>query len=188
MDQPWKDSKTVQFAVGATLILIFAWWMFTGDIPFLSKVAFSEPPNDSEGNVQAVEWLPVIWGMLFQACVIVGASAIALFSGIWTSISNSFNHPVTTGPASASAPSADSVAAVSDSPDSMVRGLAKAVATNDSASTTKYSTQIRRPYATAELVAALEDGKFDLADERMLELKELAGVAPQPKAVKGGAK
>jgi hypothetical protein len=63
--------------------------------------------------------------------------------------------------------------------------LVRAVAENDTASKTKFETQIRRPYAIIELNTALEEGNFDLADERIRELKDLAGVVP---AKKGGAK
>jgi hypothetical protein len=171
LDQPWKDSKTVQFAVGATLILVFAWWMFTGDIPFLSEVAFSEAPKGEDGKVQAVEWLPVVWGMIAQACVIVGASAIGLFSGIWTAIVKAIQPK-----AVALDPAAVKADAPVESTESLIRNLAKAVATNNAESKAKYETQIRKPYATNELVSALEDGDFDTAEERYRELKALAGL------------
>jgi len=183
VDQPWRDSKTVQFAVGATLIIVFAWWMFTGDIPFLSQVAFSEPAKGEDGNVQAVEWLPVVWGMLFQACVIVGASAIGLFSGIWSAVVRAIGQkPVA---ATESTPVVTQAVSAPIDPDSNVRGLVRAVAENDSASKVKFETQIRWPYAIIELNTAIEEGNFDLADERIRELKDLAGVTP---AKKGGAK
>lgn len=184
-DQPWKDSKTVQFAVGATLIIVFAWWMFTGDIPFLSKVAFSQPPADSEGNVQAVEWMPIVWGMLFQACVIVGMSVIGLFTNVWSTIVNAFAG----GSASlrATGQTGQPAGPVNESPDGLKNGLTRAVAVKDAVSKAKYEVLIRKPYAMNELVAALEDGNFDAADELFRELKDLAGVPLKPQA-KGGAK
>jgi hypothetical protein len=185
-NQPWKDSKTVQLAVGATLIIVFAWWMFTGDIPFLSQVAFSKPAKGEDGNVQAVEWLPVVWGMLFQACVIVGASAIGLFTGIWSAIVKSFAKTNDQPAVESQSMVAASSSAAMESPDGLIRGLAKAVATNDTTSKSKFETQIRRPYATTELVEAVEGEEWSKADELLLELKSLAGVVSSAK--KGGAK
>lgn len=175
MNSDWKDSRTVQFAVGATAILIFAWWMFTGDIPFLSKVAFSPPPAD--GEVQAIEWMPVLQGMLVQACVIVGMSLIGLVGGFWGAVTRLFDS-IRNPPAAASG-QVQSQVVPAESPDGLARGLIRAVAINDSASKAKYEVQIRRPYATNELVTALEEGNFEAADERMRELKELAGVTKQ---------
>jgi len=85
----WKDSRAVQFATGATFIIVLAWWMFTGDLPFLSRVAFSPPAE--EGSAKSIDVLGVVLPMLVQACVIIGANIIGIQTGIWSAIVALFN-------------------------------------------------------------------------------------------------
>ena len=198
MQEHWKDKKTVQVAVGATLIIVFAWWMFTGDIPFLTKL-MTDPPKGEDGKVQSINLWPILSGMLIQACWIVGASAIGLFSGIWTAVAGAISKA--SQPAGTPAESQGLVATavrsdvVSESPEVVIRNLARAVATKDGSSEAKYKTQIRMPYAVQGMMTAIDEGDFLAADAFYAEVKELHGISQtaaqtraQSRAAKGGDK
>jgi hypothetical protein len=169
----WKDKKTVQVAIGATIILVFAWWMLTGDIPLLANLVLDNPA-DGDGKVQSVNLWPIVGSMLVQACWIVGGSAIALVCGLWSIVSAAIakSSSVSPPPVTAAKPKPEAV----ESPEGLMRGLVRAVATRDAASKLKYETQIRMPYAMQGLVSAIEEGDFAAADTFYAEIRELHGI------------
>ena len=164
----WKDNRKIQFAVGATVIFLFLRWLFTGDL--LMAVQAAQPP--AEGETKSVTLLAVLWPMLVEAVIIVGVSAIAFGLKIWSFIVDLIDNA--RGVTNSDISPETKTAAPIESRDGLLNGLARAVATNDAASETKFKTQIRKPYAIAELNAALDDGDFATVEARLAEIKALA--------------
>lgn len=169
MAADWKDNRKIQFAVGATSIFLLVRWLLTGDL--LLAVEAAQSPT--EGETKSVSFFSVLWPMLVEAVVIVGASAIAFGLKIW-----SFVYDAIQG----SSPNTEATptAAEPESRDGIISGLARAVATADSAGEARYKTQIRKPYAIAELNTALDEGDFATVEQRLAEIKTLS-------APKGGS-
>jgi hypothetical protein len=192
----WKSNRKIQFAVGVTVIFLLLRWLVTGDLFAVYEAA--KPPTD--GETKAFSLISIVGPMMIEAVIIVGVSAIAFGLRIWgffVDFIDSFQQKtsqIAANPAQNQQiePAFLAQNVANESPEGLVRGLVKAIATNDAASIAKFETQIRRPYALGELTSALEQGNFDQADELMRELKELSGVASAPpaatRAAKGGAK
>ena len=173
----WKDNRKIQFAVGVTVCVIFLRWLLTGD---LLMVADSMIPAE-DGEPKSISFVSVVWPMLVEAMVFVGVSTIAFSLKIWSWVYDLVNKskPVSTVAV------ADEEPAVEQSKEGLVNGLARAVAMNDASGKARYETKIRRPYAIAELNAALEEGDFETVNNRLSEIRQLAGISDKPK---GGAK
>lgn len=182
----WASNRVFQFAAGVTVIFVFLRWLFTGDL--LLAVEALRPPE--EGETKSVAFFAVLWPMIVETVIIIGVSAIAFGLRIWSFVVGVIDQA--SGKVDPVEPVQTSVQATApvvqtDSPEGLVNGLARAVATNDAASENRYKTQIRRPYAMVEMNAALEEGDFDAAQQRFDEIRQLANPS-SPKPAKGGAK
>ncbi|MCC7334421.1 MAG: hypothetical protein IT422_04975 [Pirellulaceae bacterium] len=176
--EAWKNNKTLQFAVGVTLVVLLVRWLLTGDLLFAARTA-AEPPQ--EGETKSVAILSVLWPMFFEAMVILGASAIAWACKLWDwlyGLVNQSDSPQTDPTTSAST----TTAIESQQPmsvDSLVQGLARAAATNDTATMAKLKVQIRKPYALDELAQAYNDGDAKRAEKLTTELNSMINAKGQ---------
>lgn len=177
----WKDSRAVQFATGATFIIVLAWWMFTGDLPFLSRVAFT-PPSE-EGSVKAIDVIGVVIPMLVQACVIIGANIIGIQTGIWSAVVDLFHRwqsrPKTPQESDEVSRPLDELAAnPASTPDEETRSavIALGQAAADGASTQeimRLAAVIRKPIAIEELAKAYRDDDSERIDLLQRELARM---------------
>jgi hypothetical protein len=173
--QAWKTNKTVQFAVGVTLVVLLIRWLITGDLLFAASTAMEPPPKD--GETKSVALLNVLWPMFFEAMVIVGASAIAWSCQLWDAlyglVKPSIDGALQT---SVAAPEAGSK---SLSVDGLIQDLARAAATNDSGTLATLTLAIRKPYALAALTKAYMDNDIDRAGELTAELNSMLTQKPE---------
>lgn len=77
----WKENKTVQFAVGITLVVLLIRWLITGDLLFAADVAMQGSP--AEGATKSATFISTLWPMFFDAMVIIGAAALAGVFNLW---------------------------------------------------------------------------------------------------------
>lgn len=158
----WKNNKTIQFAVGCTLLILVVRWLLTGDLLLLAAT-FAEPlPADApEGATKSTAILQVAWPIVFEATAWIGASAIAWAVGLWGRL---FDLVASNGKPAAKAATIDGAA----------QELVRAVALNDMTEFERLSKIIRGPYAKLEAVTAMESGDFETARKRVAELESIA--------------
>lgn len=164
--QSWRENKTLRFAVGVTLTVLLIRWLLTGDLLFAVRSA-AEPP--AEGETKSVALLSAIWPMFFEAMVIVGTAAIAWAFKLWDLLYGLLNQ----SQATVATPTATDTPAIAQQPmsvDSLVQGLARAAATNDTATLNKLKVQIRKPYALDELNQAYNEGDVKRVESLTKEL------------------
>ena len=156
------ENKVFKFAVGATVIVIALRWVFTGDL--LMAVNTATTPAPEEGSTESVVSIwAVLWPMIFDACVIVGAAVIGWFTNIWDMIWSMANREQTT----------TTVAKQEEQPASLVQQLAQAVAKNEPAKIERLVAQIRKPYALNELQEAYLANNITLAQQLSVEIEGL---------------
>ena len=175
----WKNNKTLQFAVGVTLVVLLVRWLITGDLLFAAKTAAEQP---QEGETKSVALLGVLWPMFFEAMVILGASAIAWACKLWDWLYGLVNQSTSPKPSDPATDAAGAAAVESQQPmsvDSLVQGLARAAATNDTATMAKLKVQIRKPYALDELAQAYNDGDAKRAEKLTTELNSMINAKGQ---------
>lgn len=172
--ETWKNNKTLQFAVGVTLVVLLIRWLITGDLLFAAKTAAEDP---QEGETKSVAILGVLWPMFFEAMVIVGASAIAWACKLWDWLYALVNQSASSQPSDPATAAVAEVAAPT-SVDGMVQGLARAAAMNDAAMMAKLSVQIRKPYALDALRQAYVEGDADKAAKLTAELNGMLLAKP----------
>lgn len=173
--QAWKENKTLQFAVGVTLVVLLVRWLITGDLLFAARTA-AEPPQ--EGETKSVAVLSVLWPMFFEAMVIVGAAAIAWACKLWDWLYGLVNQSSSVQSSDAASSLATSEVTAPVSVDGLVQGLARAAAMNDTAMLAKLSVQIRKPYALDALTQAYIEGDAEKAAKLTAELNEMLSTKP----------
>lgn len=153
-----KSNRYIMAALGLAVVLLSLKWLLFSSNAEMALSALVAPPaaDDPQFSVGALTWpavLDIALSVLASIGVFVFTSAIKIAGGIFSSLGQS-------------APSG-----------SLPSDLARAVASNDSEAARRLSAAIRRPYAIAELVAALEAGDSKLADALTKEISGLAGSA-----------
>jgi hypothetical protein len=181
----WRDNRKIQFAVGATVIILLIRWLLTGDLLMIAEAA--RPPV--EGETKSLSLLAVIWPMIVEAVIITGISSIAFGLRIWSWVVDLIDNARGVTSAALQTTSAPTLveaspAALPESRDGLITGLAQAVARNDTETETKLRTQIRLPYAIEELNSEIRDGNFQNADKLMAEIKSLSGKKTAAKGAK----
>lgn len=169
--QAWRDNKTLRFAVGVTLTVLFIRWLITGDLLFAVQSAAEQP---AEGETKSVALLSALWPMFFEAMIIVGTAAIAWAFKLWDLLYGLLNSASTKANTQATpTETPESTAQQPQSVDSLVQGLARAAATNDTATMAKLKVQIRKPYALDELNQAYNEGDSKRAESLTKELNAM---------------
>lgn len=169
--RPWQDSRAVKILVGATTILVILWWLVTGDLPLLSKLAFAKP---EEGSTKSFDVWSIVGPMLVQACFIVGSAVVGLLSGAWHLILGKLMPapaPVPTASADPSAAAPANVTATDIREASF--GLCRAAQDNDLAGMEANRILIRLPKVMQLHREAIERGDLDAAEPLYEELKAL---------------
>lgn len=180
--QAWRDNKTLRFAVGVTLTVLLIRWLLTGDLLFAVRSVAEQP---AEGETKSVALVSALWPIFFEAMVIVGTAALAWAFKLWDLLYGLVNSASEKPAAVAAAGTSNTAAVAADgtdtavqptvtqqpmSVDSLVQGLARAAATNDTAAMNKLKVQIRKPYALDELNQAYNDGDVQRVEKLTKEL------------------
>lgn len=172
MNQGFWENRTVQFAVGVTVIFLLVRWLLTGDLLLLAEAARAV----EDGETKSVSIWGVVWPMIFEAGVIVGASTIAFAVGLWGKLAELF-----AGIRDQAAPAVSRTSEVSGSGQQLAISFARAAASNDTAEMELLRGAIRKPYALAELKQAVSSGDSAKVDALVKELKGLMNRAANPR-------
>ncbi len=167
----WSKNPKIQFAVGITVIILLARWLFTGDLLLAGQVAMA-PEDSGEEGLRSIPFTSIVGSMFWEAGVIVGASVIGWMFKIWDQI-----YEFLSSRSSAATSPVDSVPSIaaSTTDDNPLVLLGQAVAMGDSEKAIELQRKIRLPYATRELVEAYQTGNMDAAKELQIELATLVG-------------
>lgn len=161
-----KDSRTVQFAVGCTVILLAVRWLLTGDLLMLVQAA--QPTED--GKTSSVGFAAVVWPMVTDAVVLVGISAIAFALKIWSVIYRLIESVLGTAGGGAPAPASLNT---DQQQRELVLDLARAARAGDRERVMTLASQLRTPEAIAADIIEAAKASDVAAVERLT--KELSG-------------
>lgn len=177
MFENWKNNRTVQFAVGVTLMILVLRWLLTGDLLFATDAAMQ--PDD--GETKSVSLLTTLWPMFVESMVIVGASAIAWACRLWDLayglLARGMDGDGSGGTGGNDLPAVDDGGeVVAEEASVLFREMARAAAVGDSQRVAYLQRRVRLPYALAELSQAYVTGNLQRAKDLTTELDAMVVV------------
>lgn len=167
--QNWKNNKTLQFAVGVTVLIIAVRLVVSGTV--LAAYEAMQPAED--GQTKSVSVLGVLWPIVFESICWIGASAITYAIGGWRLLAGQLSKLFPDKNAQPNA--AQSTASPAGDQTNITLELGRAAARGDTAEVNRLKALHRRPYAMRELVAAYEAEDLDAAAKLTAELNTLIG-------------
>lgn len=184
----WKSDRRVQLAIGLAVVFVAAKWLFTGSL-FYAAVDMTATPAEGQTKVglTASALLPIVFDLVIGALIAIGGYAINLAELVLGRVKQLVD-PVTGQPVAASPPTAATDVVSLDSPGSLKRAadaLADAAAVNDRERGDQLWSQIRKPYALAELNDAYTKGDTEAANALVKELNDMHAAPAQARGKKG---
>lgn len=167
----WKNNKRIQIAIGIAIIVLAMRWLFAPTLQDAALAYSAEPPADGNVADPLTGWA-LIWPVVELVLAMLaglGAYAINLGDWLWGQVQGS------------SSSAAKATVAVA-SPDNVQRELIQAIATGNESARMRLEPMVRGPEAIREVSAALAEGEFGVAQERIAELEALAAMAGESEA------
>lgn len=167
----WKNNKRIQIAIGIAIIVLAMRWLFAPTLQDAALAYSAEPPADGDVADPLTGWA-LVWPVVELALAMLaglGAYAINLGDWIWSQIQGGSS-------------SEGQLAVTAASPDRIHRELIQAIASGNESARMRLEPMVRGPEAIREVSAALAEGEFDAAQERIAELVALASMAEDSEA------